>query len=80
MGSIAIDVLDDLSCRFLVNLPAEEQEDNIRICFQLEQAHWFYTDYYAANTDKYDDCPTVGVRQFFRCAHLIAHGHADTGK
>ena len=63
---VPTDVLDDLSSRFLANLPQEEQADNVRICFQLEQAHWFYTDYYAADNEKYDDCPPIGVRQFFK--------------
>lgn len=32
------DVLEDLSSRFIVNLPAEEQASIQRICFQVEQA------------------------------------------
>ena len=43
------DVLDDLCSRFLVNLPSNERDDNIRICFQIEQAHWFYIDYYVVD-------------------------------
>lgn len=39
------DVLEDLSSRFIVNLPAEEQDSIQRICFQVEQAHWFYEDF-----------------------------------
>lgn len=30
--------LEDLSARFIVNLPAEELESMDRICFQIEQA------------------------------------------
>lgn len=32
------DVLEDLSSRFIVNLPAEELASIERICFQVEQA------------------------------------------
>lgn len=32
------DVLDDLSSRFILNLPAEELELPERVCFQVEQA------------------------------------------
>ena len=31
--------------RFLVNIPPEETENTIRICFAVEQAHWHYTDF-----------------------------------
>lgn len=37
--------LDDLCVRFLVNLPVEELGSLPRICFQIEQAHWFYEDF-----------------------------------
>lgn len=30
--------LEDLSARFIVNLPAEELESMDRVCFQIEQA------------------------------------------
>ena len=26
--------------RFLINIPVEDREDTIRICFAIEQAHW----------------------------------------
>lgn len=32
------EVLEDLSSRFIVNLPAEELSSIERICFQVEQA------------------------------------------
>ncbi|KPV73169.1 uncharacterized protein RHOBADRAFT_38795, partial [Rhodotorula graminis WP1] len=38
-------VLDDLAARFIVNLPAEELESMDRVCFQIEQAHWYYEDF-----------------------------------
>ncbi|KDN53074.1 DCP2-domain-containing protein [Tilletiaria anomala UBC 951] len=39
------ETLEDLSSRFIVNLPAEELSSIERICFQCEQAHWFYEDF-----------------------------------
>ncbi|KAJ9061627.1 mRNA-decapping enzyme subunit 2 [Entomophthora muscae] len=39
------EVLDDLSCRFLINIPEEEGISAERIGFQIEEAHWFYEDF-----------------------------------
>ncbi|KZW02218.1 DCP2-domain-containing protein [Exidia glandulosa HHB12029] len=39
------EVLEDLSSRFILNLPDEELESIERICFQVEQAHWYYEDF-----------------------------------
>jgi mRNA-decapping enzyme subunit 2 len=33
------------SSRFIVNIPSEELASVARICFQIEQAHWFYEDF-----------------------------------
>lgn len=35
-----------MSRRFLINLPAEELSTRTRLGFQLEQAFWFYEDFY----------------------------------
>jgi len=40
------EVMDDLSARFLINLPKEEENRKERLFFQIEEAHWFYEDYY----------------------------------
>lgn len=37
--------LDDLCVRFILNLPREELESVERICFQVEEAQWFYEDF-----------------------------------
>jgi mRNA-decapping enzyme subunit 2 len=37
--------LDDLCVRFIVNAPHEELQSVERICFQLEEAQWFYEDF-----------------------------------
>ncbi|KAF9889596.1 mRNA-decapping enzyme subunit 2 [Aspergillus nanangensis] len=39
------DWLDDLCARFIINLPREELEQVERICFQVEEAQWFYEDF-----------------------------------
>ena len=36
MGDAFNEVLDDLCSRFLLNVPEEEREDVIRLCFQGE--------------------------------------------
>ncbi|KAG8631765.1 hypothetical protein KVT40_000905 [Elsinoe batatas] len=40
-----VDWLDDLCVRFIINLPQEELESVARICFQIEEAQWFYEDF-----------------------------------
>ncbi|KAI8914515.1 Dcp2, box A domain-containing protein [Gorgonomyces haynaldii] len=37
--------LDDLTSRFIINVPDEELSSIQRVCFQIEQAHWFYMDF-----------------------------------
>ena len=54
-------VLDDLSARFLLHIPSEEREDAVRLCFQVELAHWFYLDFCMQNTPGLPQC---GIRDF----------------
>ncbi|SCZ97966.1 BZ3500_MvSof-1268-A1-R1_Chr3-3g06489 [Microbotryum saponariae] len=45
-ASLTLDhTLEDLCARFIVNLPTEELVSMDRICFQIEQAHWYYEDF-----------------------------------
>jgi mRNA-decapping enzyme subunit 2 len=39
-------VIQDLCSRFILNCPEEEYESFERIFFQIEEAHWFYEDFY----------------------------------
>ncbi|EWC48531.1 hypothetical protein DRE_01753 [Drechslerella stenobrocha 248] len=39
------EVLSDLGVRFVVNLPQEELVSRERVCFQIEEAHWYYEDF-----------------------------------
>lgn len=54
-------ILDDLSARFIINLPEEELSSVTRICFGLEQAHWFYEDFFRP---LYPQLPSVNLRAF----------------
>ena len=40
------DIFQDLEARFLLNLPDSELSSFPRLFFQLQQAHWFYCDFY----------------------------------
>lgn len=63
MLTIPEDILDDLSSRFIINVPEEERKDLIRICFQIELAHWFYLDFYVTDENRLKPC---GIREFTR--------------
>ncbi|KAJ8718301.1 hypothetical protein PYW08_002538 [Mythimna loreyi] len=67
--SIPIDILDDLCSRFIINLPPEDRGNLVRICFQIELAHWFYLDYYC--TDDTTGLNPCGIREF--AAHIFQH-------
>ncbi|XP_049871473.1 m7GpppN-mRNA hydrolase [Pectinophora gossypiella] len=77
--SIPIDILDDLCSRFIINIPPEDRDNLVRICFQIELAHWFYLDYYC--TDESTNLHPCGIREF--AAHIFQHvpqlrGHASS--
>lgn len=65
--TIPADIMNDLASRFLVNLPDVEKNDPVRLCFQLELAHWFYLDYYIPDKQRYPGCKECGIREFIRC-------------
>jgi len=67
--SIPIEILDDLASRFIINLPEPMRKDLIRICFQLETAHWFYSDeYQLASNSRLQNCT---MKQF--AEHMFRH-------
>jgi len=49
-GEIEQIVIEDLLCRFIMNLPKEEQTTD-RLFFHIQAAHWFYSDFYVGNTE-----------------------------
>jgi len=70
------EVLDDLSwyprvqsnsclSRFIVNIPSEELVSVARICFQIEQAHWFYEDFIREQNPH--ALPSLTLRKFSKC-------------
>ncbi|KAJ1357146.1 hypothetical protein KIN20_015211 [Parelaphostrongylus tenuis] len=59
------EVLQDLTFRFLANIPDEEKSDKVRMCFQVELAHWFYIDFYCKQEER-KDCAQMGMREFAR--------------
>ncbi|KAM8872338.1 m7GpppN-mRNA hydrolase [Synchiropus picturatus] len=73
---IPTDVLDDLCSRFILHIPSEERDNAIRVCFQIELAHWFYLDFCMQNTP---GAPHCGIRDFAKavfhhCPFLLPHG------
>lgn len=60
--------LDDLCVRFIINLPKEELESVERICFQVEEAQWFYEDFIRPMDP---DLPSLNLRNF--CLLIFQH-------
>lgn len=55
--------------RFLANLPEEESTSLTRLGFQVEQAYWFYEDFYRLATPQ--ALPKLTLKAFCEC--LLAH-------
>ncbi|CAD5212862.1 unnamed protein product [Bursaphelenchus okinawaensis] len=77
-------VIENLSLRFLNNIPEHEKRDPIRICFQLEQAHWYYVDYFCEKKPtNVPPCFNVNfrdfVKQMFNKSEMLScfRGHVD---
>jgi len=65
---VPLSILDELAARFLLCVPQEERDDLMRICFQLELAHWFFIDFYVPKNPHLSE----GTIQEFG-AHLFNH-------
>lgn len=75
-GEIPNGVLDDLCSRFILHIPSEERDNAIRVCFQIELAHWFYLDFCMQNAPGLPQC---GIRDFAKavfnhCPFLLPRG------
>lgn len=57
-----VDWLDELCVRFIVNLPNEELQSVERICFQIEEAQWFYEDFIRPLDP--NNLPSMHLRKF----------------
>lgn len=68
-----VDWLDDLCVRFLLNLPASELSSVPRLCFQVEEAQWYYEDFVrpAVAATTAPPLPHLPLRQF--CLLLFQH-------
>ncbi|XP_056649094.1 m7GpppN-mRNA hydrolase [Diorhabda carinulata] len=66
--SIPIDILNDLLTRFIICVPESAKQNLIRICFQIELAHWFYLDFYVGNDNRLKAC---SIYEF--AAHVFQH-------
>ncbi|XP_068910232.1 m7GpppN-mRNA hydrolase [Tenebrio molitor] len=66
--SIPTDILDDLLTRFIICVPESAKQNLIRICFQIELAHWFYLDFYVTSESKLKAC---SIYEF--AAHVFQH-------
>ncbi|KAK3909378.1 m7GpppN-mRNA hydrolase [Frankliniella fusca] len=59
---IPVDILYDLISRFIINIPEDERKNMVRICFQIEIAHWFYLDFYC--TEENPHLKTCTMKEF----------------
>ncbi|KAJ1991865.1 mRNA-decapping enzyme subunit 2 [Coemansia sp. RSA 1358] len=73
------EILDDLASRFIINVPEEELQEIERICFQIEQAHWFYDDFVR---EKNPSLPSMTLKTFagrmFRHCPLLSQWAHDS--
>ncbi|KAJ2865229.1 mRNA-decapping enzyme subunit 2 [Coemansia aciculifera] len=71
------EVLDDLASRFIINVPEEELQEIERICFQIEQAHWFYDDFVREANPSLPSMSlkTFAARMFKHCPLLSQWAH-----
>ena len=60
--------LDDLCVRFIINLPGDSLESVERICFQVEEAQWFYEDFIRPLDP---NLPSLSLRSF--CLRIFTH-------
>ena len=65
---VPVRILDELAVRFLINLPELEKTDLVRVCFQMELAHWFYIDFLLP---QYPELIEGTLHEF--CAHMFNH-------
>ncbi|KAJ1718123.1 mRNA-decapping enzyme subunit 2, partial [Coemansia biformis] len=63
--------------RFIINVPEEELQEIERICFQIEQAHWFYDDFVREENPSLPSMTlkTFAARMFKQCPLLSQWAH-----
>ncbi len=60
--------MDDLCVRFIIHLPKEDLSSVARICFQVEEAQWFYEDFIRPLDPS---LPSMSLRSF--CLRIFRH-------
>jgi len=55
------EIMDELVVKFILNCPEEEHENFDRLFFQIEEAFWFYLDFYRENNPS---LPKFNMHQF----------------
>eukprot|EP01105_Mastigella_eilhardi_P006727 TRINITY_DN18290_c0_g1_i1.p1 TRINITY_DN18290_c0_g1~~TRINITY_DN18290_c0_g1_i1.p1 ORF type:complete len:339 (+),score=86.98 TRINITY_DN18290_c0_g1_i1:33-1019(+) len=68
------EVMEELCCRFILNTPPDELQSFERLCFHIEEAMWFYQDFYQGEMG----LPVYQIREFARqlfqaCPFLQPH-------
>ncbi|KZV71340.1 DCP2-domain-containing protein [Peniophora sp. CONT] len=72
------EVFDDLSSRFILNLPDHQLNSLERICFQVEQAHWFYEDFVREANPSLPSLPLKRFSEtFFNACPLLHRWSGD---
>jgi mRNA-decapping enzyme subunit 2 len=71
------EVLEDLSSRFILNLPDDELSTLERVSFQVEQAHWFYEDFIREENPNFPSLPLkrFSAMLFEACPVLYQWSH-----
>ncbi|GJJ09475.1 hypothetical protein Clacol_003698 [Clathrus columnatus] len=73
------EVLEDLLSRFILNLPEDELAEVERVCFQIEQAHWYYEDFIREEKPSFPSLPLKKFSEilFHSCPllHRWSHDH-----
>ncbi|KAF8587276.1 DCP2-domain-containing protein [Ramaria rubella] len=71
-------VLEELSSRFILNLPADELAEVERVCFQVEQAHWYYEDFIREEKPSFPSLPLKKFSEIlFHSCPLLHHWSHD---
>jgi 8-oxo-dGTP pyrophosphatase MutT (NUDIX family) len=66
-------VMEELAVRFILNCPSEEYSSFERLCFLVEEAHWFYLDFFCEQDESLPPLPQLvhfAKRLFKACPPL----------
>ena len=66
--TIPLEILDELAARFVLTLPGTERKDLVRVCFAVEEAHWFDQNHYVPHCS---DLEGGTMKEF--AAHMFRH-------